>query len=668
MNLTELARKLKVPTSELKEKLPELGFDIGMKAIKVPDDIAEKIIVKWNEEKKRLELEKKYKVSQDQSTDQLVDNKFDRVIKVPQLISVRDLADRLHLSAPAMIAELMKHGIMASLSEKVDFEITTIIAESLGYKTILVEETSLDEKQQQIIQDKLKKIRNKKSDYLAPRPPIVVVMGHVDHGKTKLLDTIRETNVVDSEAGGITQHIGAYQVVKNNRTITFIDTPGHEAFSAMRSRGANVADIAILVVAADSGVQPQTIEAIKMIQDAGLPMIVAINKVDKAEADLEKVKKDLAEINLIPEDWGGNIICVPVSAKDGTNISELLEMVLLTADLNQEQIKAEYNAPAIGTIIESHLDKGTGPVATVLIHSGTLRIGDKVRVGNVLGKIRSMQDYQGKKIDFATPSTPVRIIGLERVPVVGEILEAGVDFKLLRRQLDIKKYQPAEFKGKQLESEDEKKSKIKKLNILLKADVTGSLEAAVQSLKKYNGKQVMVNIVYKGLGNITEVDVVRAESTKAYIYGFNVSATPQAYEVAKEKKIDIKLYQIIYKLLEDVAEKLEDLLDPVLNREVKGKGKVLVVFRGHKQKMIVGVKVLTGEIVNGAKLIVWREGKIVGEGQVQQLRIGPEQVNKVLSGSECGLEYSGSIALQPEDELEFIVETKEKQKLQLVKN
>lgn len=666
MNLTELARKLKVPTSELKEKLPELGFDIGMKAIKVPDDMAERIVIKWNEEKKRLKLEQKYQITEDEIADQVVDNKSDRVIKVPQLISVRDLAERLHLSAPAMITELMKHGIMASLSEKVDFEITTIVAESLGYKTVLVDEASLDENQQQIIQDKLKQIRNRQSDKLVARPPIVVVMGHVDHGKTKLLDTIREANVMDSEAGGITQHIGAYQVVKNDRMITFIDTPGHEAFSAMRSRGANVADIAILVVAADSGVQPQTIEAIKMIQDAGLPMIVAMNKVDKAEADVEKIKKDLAEINLIPEDWGGNVICVPVSAKDGTNISELLEMVLLTADLNQEQIKAEYEALASGTIIESHLDKGTGPVATVLIHSGTLRIGDRVQVGNVLGKIRSMQDYQGKKIDTATPSTPARIIGLERVPVVGEILEAGVDFKLLRRQLDAKKYQSSDFKGKQ--SEDEKKSKVKKFNILLKADVAGSLEAVAQSLKKYNGKQVMVNIIYKGLGNITEVDVVRAESTKAYIYGFNVSATPQAYEVAKEKNIDIKLYQVIYKLLEDVAEKLEDLLDPIFNREIKGKGKVLAVFRGHKQKMIVGVKVLTGEIVTGAKLIVWRTGKIVGEGQVQQLRVGPEQMNKVLSGSECGLEYSGSMTLQPEDELEFFVETKEKQKLHLVKN
>ncbi len=440
MNLTELARKLKVPTHELKEKLPELGFDIGMKAIKVPDDMAERIVAKWNEEKKRLQLEQKYQIIEDEITDQAVDNKSDRVIKVPQLISVRDLAERLHLSAPVMITELMKHGIMASLSEKVDFEITTIVAESLGYKTILIEENVLGEKEQQAIQDKLKQIRTRQSDKLAARPPIVVVMGHVDHGKTKLLDTIREANVMASEAGGITQHIGAYQVVKNDRMITFIDTPGHEAFSAMRSRGANVADIAILVVAADSGIQPQTIEAIKMIQDAGLPMIVAMNKVDKPEADVEKIKKELAEINLMPEDWGGNVICVPVSAKDGTNISELLEMVLLTADLNQEQIKAEYDSPAAGTIIESHLDKGTGAVATVLLHSGTLHIGDHVQVGNVLGKIRNMQDYQGKKIDAATPSTPVRIIGLERVPVVGEILEAGVDFKLLRRQLDGKKY------------------------------------------------------------------------------------------------------------------------------------------------------------------------------------------------------------------------------------
>ncbi len=667
MNLTELARKLKVPTSELKEKLPELGFDIGMKAIKVPDEMADRIIARWHEEKKRMQFEVKYQTataSDDEGFDK--DKKSERVIKVPSSISVRDLAERLHLSAPAMITELMKHGIMASLSEKVDFEITTIVAESLGYKTLLSDETSLDEQKQQVIQDKLKQLKGKKTDKMQTRSPIVVVMGHVDHGKTKLLDTIREANVMATEAGGITQHIGAYQVEKNGRMVTFIDTPGHEAFSAMRSRGANVADIAILVVAADSGMQPQTIEAVKMIQDAGLPMIVAINKIDKPQADIEKVKKELAEINLIPEDWGGNVICVPISAKDGTNIDQLLEMVLLTADLNQEQIGADFDSPATGTIIESHLDKGTGPVATVLIHSGTLRLGDKVQVGNVLGKIRSMQDYQGTKIDLAPPSMPVRIIGLEQVPTVGEILEAGVDFKILRRQLNNRKFQATEFKAKS--SDDDKKSKIKKFNILLKADVAGSLEAVVQSLKKYNGKQVMVNVVYKGLGNITEVDVVRAESTKAHIYGFNVTATPQAYEVAKEKKIDVKLYQIIYKLLEDVAEKLEDILDPIVNRKILGQAKVLAVFRGQRQKMIVGIRVLAGEIMTGAKLVIRRSGKIMGEGQVQQLRVGPEQREKVLTGSECGLQYSGSLSLQPDDELEIFSETKEKQKLEPVKN
>jgi translation initiation factor IF-2 len=665
MNLTEVARKLKVPTKELKEKLPELGFDIGMKAIKVPDDMAEKIIAKWNEEKKRLHFEHKYQTIESEEADKLNEKKGERIIKVSQSISVRDLAERLGLSAPVMITELMKHGIMASLSEKVDFDITSIVAESLGYKIVLADETSFDEQKQQVIQNKLKEIRARQSDKLQARPPIVVVMGHVDHGKTKLLDTIREANVIDTEAGGITQHIGAYQVVKNDRMITFIDTPGHEAFSAMRSRGANVADIAILVVAADSGIQPQTIEAIKMIQDAGLPMIVAMNKVDKEDADVEKIKKGLAEINLIPEDWGGNVICVPVSAKTGENIEGLLDMVLLTADLNQEQIMAEYESPAAGTIVESHLDKGTGPVATVLLQSGTLRVGDHVQVGNVLGKIRNLRDYQGKIIDKAGPSTPAQIIGLEDVPEVGEILEGGIDFKALRRQHNTKKYQSAEVSGKQ--NEDDKKNKVKKFNVLIKADVAGSLEAVVQSLRKYNGKQVVVNVVYKGLGNITEVDIVRAESTKAFMYGFNIAATPQAYEVAKEKKMEIKLYTVIYKLLEDVADELEEILDPIVTREIKGKGKVLEIFRGHKQKMIIGVRVLEGEIVAGAKLVIRRAGKIMGEGEAQQLRVGPEQMNKVPAGSECGIQYGGSMALQPNDELEFFVEKKEKQKLQPIK-
>ena len=663
MNLTELARRLRVSTKELKEKLPELGFDIGMKAIKVPDEMAHKIIAKWKEEERRQKIAAKYEQLKQEENKEEGQTGGDKVLKIPAKISVRDLADRLQLSPAAMIAELMKHGIMASLSERIDFEIATIVAEELGYKTELQTESDAELDKAKQLQDKLEKIKSVSHDKDAkPRPPVIVVLGHVDHGKTKLLDAIRETNVVEGEAGGITQHIGAYQVERKGKIITFIDTPGHEAFSNMRSRGAQVADIAILVVAADSGIQPQTIEAIKIIQDAGLPMIVAINKIDKPEADIDRVKKELAEINLVPEDWGGDVICVPVSAKEGTNLDELLDMILLVEEMNREKIKAKVDDLARGTIIESHLDKSRGAIATVLIHTGTLKVGDYVKVGSVVGKIRSMFDFKGRQVKTATPSTPVQIIGLAGVPEVGEILEVIEDIKSAKRDFAKKKKKTVE--GEDLTpTEDADQSGVKKLPIILKADVVGSLEAIEESLKKFRNQFVAVEIISKGLGDITEVDVVRADGAKAKIYGFNTSATPHAFQVAKEKGIDIKIYKIIYELLDDVRANLEELLEPEILREFKGKAEVLAVFRGGKSGMIVGAKVKEGEIDDKCLVVVHRDNKIVGEGKVNELRIGPEQVRQVLSGQEFGLNYSGSIALQEGDLLEFFTEKEVKRTL-----
>jgi len=660
MNLTEIARQLKIPTKELKEQLPVLGFDIGMKAIKVPDDMAQHIIERWHEEKKRASIAAKYQKNEETDIE-IEGNKGDpRVLKIPQSIAVRNLADIFHLSPPAMIAELMKHGIMASLSEKVDFDIATIVAEGLGYTSELVTEQDRDSQRQEEIQAKMKEIKRVDKETSSERPPVVVIMGHVDHGKTKLLDAIRESKVVESEAGGITQHIGAYQVENKDKLITFIDTPGHEAFSAMRSRGANVADIAVLVVAADSGVQPQTIESIKMIQDAGLSMLVAINKIDKPEADIDRVKKELSEVNVIPEDWGGQTICVPISAKEKIHLDDLLDMIVLVAEMNQDQIRARRDIPAVGTIIESHLDKGTGPVATVLIHQGTLKQGDQVRVGTVLGKVRTMVDYTNNKVKSAGPSTPVRIIGLSDVPQVGEILEAGVDLRMLKRQNGSRKRIQTSSLA---ESSEESKGKVKKLNVIIKADVAGSLEALQGALKKYKSKGVVVNIVYHGLGNITEVDVVRAESTKAKILGFNVTATPQAWEVAKEKEIDLKVFKVIYKLIEQVEADLSTLLDPEVVRITKGTGKVLQLFRGHKDNMIVGVRLSDGEIKNTCKIVVERNGQIVGEGSVKELRSGPEKVSIIMSGHEFGLLYGGSVDLLPGDKLEFFEEQEKKRTL-----
>ncbi len=664
MNLTELARRLKVSTQELKERLPELGFDIGMKAIKVPDDMAQKIIEKWKEEERRQRIAAKYEQLKDKQVETEEDKSDRRLLKLPEKIAVRDLADKLNLSPAAMIAELMKHGVMASLSERIDFEIATIVAEELGYKTELQGEDEVDSDRIKKIQEKLQTIKSQAvaGDQAKPRPPVIVVLGHVDHGKTKLLDAIRQTNVVEGEAGGITQHIGAYQVERKGKLITFIDTPGHEAFSAMRSRGAQVADIAILVVAADSGIQPQTIEAIKIIQDAGLPMVVAINKIDKPEADIERVKKELAEVNLVPEDWGGDVICVPVSAKEGKNLDELLDMILLVEEVNQDKIKARLDVPASGTIIESHLDKGKGPVATVLVHAGLLKVGQHVQVGDVIGKIRSMTDFKGKRLEVAKPSTPVQIIGLAAVPEVGEILEVVDNIREVKREFS-KKKKKGRLETDIIREDKEKEGRLKKFYIILKADVAGSLEAIEESLKKFRNQFVAVEIINKGLGDITEVDVVRAEGTGASIYGFNTHATPQAFQVAKEKGVEIKIYKIIYELLDDVKAQLEELLEPEIVREFKGKAEVLAVFRGGKSGMIVGAKLKEGEIDDQCLVVVYRQGKIVGEGKINELRIGPEQVKQVVAGSEFGLNYSGTISLQEGDELEFYLEKKIKRSL-----
>ncbi len=665
MNLTELARRLKVSTQELKERLPELGFDIGMKAIKVPDDMAQKIIEKWKEEERRQRIAAKYEQLKDKQPETEEDKSDRRLLKLPEKIAVRDLADKLNLSPAAMIAELMKHGVMASLSERIDFEIATIVAEELGYKTELQSEDEVDSAKVKRIQEKLQAIKSEAvaGEQAEPRPPVIVVLGHVDHGKTQLLDAIRQTNVVEGEAGGITQHIGAYQVERKGKLITFIDTPGHEAFSAMRSRGAQVADIAILVVAADSGVQPQTIEAIKIIQDAGLPMVVAINKIDKPEADIERVKKELAEVNLVPEDWGGDVICVPVSAKEGKNLDELLDMILLVEEMNQDKIKARLDVPASGTIIESHLDKGKGPVATVLVHAGLLKVGQHVRVGDVIGKIRSMTDFKGTRLDPARPSTPVQIIGLASVPEVGEILEVVDNIREIKREFSKKKRRSGIEANIVSDNKGDEESKLKKFYIILKSDVAGSLEAIEESLKKFRNQFVAVEIINKGLGDITEVDVVRADGAGATIYGFNTNATPQAFQVAKEKGVEIKIYKIIYELLDDVKAQLEELIEPEIVREFKGKGEILAVFRGGKSGMIVGVKLKEGEIDDQCLVVVYRQGKIVGEGKINELRIGPEQVKQVVAGSEFGLNYSGTISLQEGDELEFYLEKKAKRSL-----
>jgi len=659
MNITELARRLKVPTKELKEKLPELGFDIGMRAIKVDDRLANQIIEKWKAESRRRRLEEKVLAEKEKSQEEK-DIPSGSAVLLPAVISVRDLADKLGVSVPNLIAELMRNGVMAAISDKVDYEIAAIVAEGFGIKTEKGDDVSSDQKKLEEINQAVLKTKLNLKDAKDLRPPVVVVMGHVDHGKTKLLDAIRDTKVIEGESGGITQHIGAYQVETKGRLITFIDTPGHEAFSNMRSRGAVVADVAILVVAADDGVQPQTIEAIKMIQDAEIPMVVAINKIDKPEANPDMVKKGLAEINIQVESWGGDVPDIEISAKEKTNLDELLEMVLLVADVNKDRLMTKNSGPASGVIIESHIDKGAGPVATVLIHVGTLKVGDTFQVGDVLGKIRAMRNYQGELVESAGPSTPVQIIGLSDIPEAGLILQAGVDLKKLRREGKKKQKKINNLIKTDSDSEEAKKTVY---NVIVKADVVGSLEAIANSLKDFNSKDCQVNIINQGLGNITEVDVVRAYESDAKIYGFHVEPTTGARELAQDKQVSIELVDVIYRLIEDVKKELEARLEPEVIRHDLGRVEILKVFGKRDSGLVVGGKVLEGKVRDNSKFISWRDGKVMSEGQVSELRIGPDKRPEVNKGDECGLKIVQGLDLEEGDVLEFYEEEIKTKKL-----
>ncbi len=472
-------------------------------------------------------------------------------VAIPQFVNVKDFADRLKLPVSKVMAELMKNGVLSSMNEQIDFDTASIVGSELGYE--ISADSSQAEEAEKTTSDKLAGLLNEEDKTkLKSRAPVVVVMGHVDHGKTKLLDAIRKTNVIEGESGGITQHIGAYQVIKKNQPITFIDTPGHEAFTTMRSRGARVADIAILVIAADDSIQPQTKESIRIIQSAGLPMIVAINKIDKPEANIEKVKSDLAANNLAPEEWGGKTICVPISAKAGTGIDELLDMILLVAETEKDEIMANPDRTAVGTIIEAHIDRGEGPVATVLIQNGTLNLGDLVDVaGTFYGKVRAMKNFKGEDAKTAGPSMPVKIIGLKAAPSVGDILQAVTDTDKTKKVSKYQLHQQAVAYTRLTETKEEGKKDKPSLNLLIKADVLGSLEAIIASINAIEIPEVALNIVGKGLGNISEGDISRAEAGHALVIGFHVKPTTAADNFAKERKVEIKLYDVIYHLLDE---------------------------------------------------------------------------------------------------------------------
>lgn len=662
MNITELARRVRANPDELREKLPQLGFDIGSKAIKVDDRLVGKIIARWHEMKKRERLQAKYR-----KEEKIKQEAVEKVKKVtlPAAITVRDFATRLGLPVNIVIQELMKNGILASLNQQIDFDTAMILAEDLGYN-VTQEETEVEDGK--MTTEEMKELLGEENESnLESRPPVIVVMGHVDHGKTALLDAIRRTNVIEGEAGGITQHIGAYQVERKGHKITCIDTPGHEAFTVMRSRGARVADIAILVVAADDGVQPQTDEVIEIIRAAKLPFIVAINKIDKPEADVQKTLTQLSERKIIPEAWGGDAVVAEISAKNNQGIDQLLEMVLLVSEMNKDKIRANPERDAIGTVIESHVDKGEGPVATVLVQSGTLQTNDVLSMNEEMyGRVRAMKNWKGETVHQAPPGTPVRILGFKVAPSVGDIVQVPENVKEMKK---VKKQYAMERRGAVSQSssgtEEEEAEGAKKLNVVLRADVLGSLEAIVGTLEKMRTSEVAVEIVARGLGNVTESDILQAEATDAVVLAFNVQPTKEAEILARDKEVEILEENVIYHMFDQLKDKLQEMFPPEIIRTTVGKAEVLKVFRADKSGQIVGARVSEGSTKVGTNVVIFRGEEPVDEGRVLQLQSGKNEVKECKQGQECGIKVSCKTTLLAGDTMEFFTVEKKERKLQL---
>ncbi|HAM88244.1 MAG: Translation initiation factor IF-2 [Candidatus Falkowbacteria bacterium GW2011_GWC2_38_22] len=660
MNVTELARTLKVTPNELRQMMPDLGFDIGQKAIKINGSVANKIIKAWPSLKRKLEQKKQEEEAKNRLLKQSLPEGEKKTIHVPNFISVREFANLSELPLSIILSELMKNGIFSSLNEKIDFDTAWLVGSELGLE-IKRQKEEADTKEEEEGNKLIQALEKEDTKTLIARPPVIVVMGHVDHGKTKLLDAIRQTHVVEGEAGGITQHIGAYQAKRQGQIITFIDTPGHEAFTAMRSRGARIADIAILVVAADDGVKPQTVEAFRIIEAAKIPYVVAINKIDKPDANIDKVKQELSNIlKITPEDWGGKTICAPISALKNIGIDDLLDLVLLSAKTEAENIIANPDASAIGTIIESHIDKGAGPVATILVQNGTLRVGDNLILNNYnIGKVKSLSDYRGRKIQSAGPATPTQILGLKNAPQVGDMLEVGTG-----ERSKLKKIKGiANASGTQSANSGDDDEKIKKLNLIIKSDVLGSAEAIEESLIKINTKSVHAKIIYKGLGNISDSDIRRAETCNAQIISFNVKTPPNIQEQAREKNVAIKSYSVIYDIINDVRKEMEAILEPTITRVELGRLKVLAIFRTDKDKQIIGGKVIEGIIENGAKIEIFRNKEYIDSGELTRLQSGKQDVKTCETDEECGMEYKGRPVILVGDILNFSKEEKTINKL-----
>ncbi len=606
---------------------------------------------KSKEEREREIIEKKA-MSRKKKSQQLV--KKEGVVEIPDSVSIKEFSEKIGIPAGEVIAVLMKNGMMVTMTQSIDFDTLSIVAPELE---IEIKREESQASASDLKERNLEHLIADEDENLETRPPVIAVMGHVDHGKTKILDAIRQTKVAEGEAGGITQHIGAYQIEKNGTKLTFLDTPGHEAFTAMRARGAQTADIAILVVAADEGMKPQTIEAMNHAKEAGLPIIVALNKIDKQGANLDKVKGELASHELNPEDWGGDTVMVPVSALQNKGINDLIEMIILQAEMLD--LKANPNRLVVGTVIESNLDASLGPVATILVNTGTLKIGDNFVLGEAAGRVKTMMNDEGKRIKTAPPGMPVRISGLTEVPATGEILQAYSSTKIAREKAEELSLLKQEEKGSGSSLSEImaglQQGKMKFLKIVLKADTEGSLEAVRQAIEKISSEEVAPKIIHAAVGGVTESDVMMAAASQGVVIGFNVLVSPRIKRIAEKEKVEVQNYNIIYQIIDDVKDILTGLLEPEVVETVIGQLDVKQVFYTKKKMMIVGGKVTKGYMENGAAVRIFRgddQEEPVGTGKIASLQHFEKKVPKVEENQECGIQFEGKLAVEEGDRIE----------------
>ncbi|MGM0500960.1 MAG: translation initiation factor IF-2 [Bacillota bacterium] len=626
IRIYQLADELSLENKELIELLQELDIEVTSHMSTIEQDTAELV-------KDMLDENEPEEVPAEKMGEETTEN----VIEVEDNLTVKELAEEIEVKPNKLITELINMGTMATINQDLDMGTMEELADKYGYQ---IKEVTSEEEED--IYGLVNDYEDNQED-LELRPPVVTVMGHVDHGKTTLLDAIRKTNVTGGEAGGITQHIGAYQVDVEGQKVTFLDTPGHEAFTSMRARGAQATDIAVIIVAADDGVMPQTVEAINHAKAADVPIIVAVNKIDKPNAQPERVKQELTEHGLVVEEWGGDIIAVPISALKQQNLDELLEMILLTAEM--EELKANPNRAANGIIVEAELDRGRGPVATALVNNGTLRVGDYIVVGSAHGRVRAMINDHGERVEEAGPSTPVEVLGLSEVPSAGDVLEVLEDSSQVR---DIAEERQDEKRARELVDhktavnlddlfEQIQQGEIKDLNIVIKADVQGSIEALKESLLDLSTDEVQVNVVHGGVGGITETDVMLASASNAIIIGFNVRPGTNARKIAEKENIEIRTYRVIYRAIEDVKKAMEGLLDPDYKEIVIGEVEVRDTFKVPDIGVIAGAYVKNGKVKRDAELRLLRDGKIIHEGEISSLKRFKDDVKEVKEGYECGV-------------------------------